>query len=146
VFIALRIEWAKAYARSRRWDEEVQLLREEFRRVPITLEWQAKMWERRASEVDVGTGVLEQAYAEGMVAYALKQEALLHDIGERAKRVETAAKVARGKKRPRAPIVDPLQDAMGRNRGDEAEEEDDGDDDAVLWARADDGDGDEERG
>jgi hypothetical protein len=41
------------------------------------------MWERRASEVDVGTGVLEQVYAEGMVAYALKQEALLHDIGER---------------------------------------------------------------
>ncbi|KAJ7889382.1 hypothetical protein B0H14DRAFT_2561881 [Mycena olivaceomarginata] len=36
----------------------------EFRRVPITLEWQAKMWEWRASEVDVGTGVLEQAAGE----------------------------------------------------------------------------------
>jgi hypothetical protein len=35
---------------------------------------------------------------------------------------------------------------MGRNKGDEAEEEDDGDDDAVLWEGADDGDGDEEQG
>jgi hypothetical protein len=80
-----------------------------------------------------------------MAAYALKQEALFRDIAERARRAETAPKVARGKKRPRAPIVDPLQDAMGRNRGDEAEAEDDGDDDAVLWAGVDDGDGDEER-
>jgi hypothetical protein len=85
-------------------------------------------------------------YAEGMVAYALKQEALFRDIAERARKAETASKVARGKKRPRAPILDPLQDAIGRNKGDEAEEEDDGDDDAVLWEGADDGDGDEEQG
>ncbi|KAJ7884187.1 hypothetical protein B0H14DRAFT_3082403 [Mycena olivaceomarginata] len=125
---ALRIEWAKAYARSRRWDEEVRLLREEFRRVPITLEWQAEMWERRASEVDVGTGVLEQAYAEGMAAYALKQEALFQGRRGRELRLWT-----------------PYKTQWEENRGDEAEAEDDGDDDAVLWAGADDGDGDEER-
>ncbi|KAJ7792665.1 hypothetical protein B0H14DRAFT_3094155 [Mycena olivaceomarginata] len=45
---ALRIEWAKAYARSRRWNEEVRLLKEEFRRLPISLEWQGALWAERA--------------------------------------------------------------------------------------------------
>ncbi|KAJ7791306.1 hypothetical protein B0H14DRAFT_3500650 [Mycena olivaceomarginata] len=85
------------------------------------------VWERRASEVDVGTGVLEQAYAEGdggICAEAggvREEEAASSDCGPPTRR--------NGKK----------------TEGDEAEAEDDGDDDAVLWAGADDGDGDEER-
>jgi hypothetical protein len=50
--------------------------------MPISLEWQARMWEQRASRVDLGAGVLEATYTEGMVAYALKQEVLFRDIAE----------------------------------------------------------------
>ncbi|KIJ89975.1 hypothetical protein K443DRAFT_55668, partial [Laccaria amethystina LaAM-08-1] len=38
---SVRIEWAKARARYLRWSEEVQLLKEEMRRVRKTLEWEA---------------------------------------------------------------------------------------------------------
>ncbi|KAJ7352108.1 hypothetical protein DFH08DRAFT_956919 [Mycena albidolilacea] len=91
---ALRIEWAKAYARARRWNEEVRLLTEEFRRVPISLECEADRWLERARVVPVGTDALHEAYAQGMIAYAIKQESL-------------------GKKRPRPANIDPLVEAMG---------------------------------
>ncbi|KAJ7019058.1 hypothetical protein C8F04DRAFT_1276699 [Mycena alexandri] len=42
---AVRVEWSKAQARRDRWVEEVQLLREEMRRVMCFLQWQAVWWE-----------------------------------------------------------------------------------------------------
>ncbi|KAF8205189.1 hypothetical protein K438DRAFT_1543320, partial [Mycena galopus ATCC 62051] len=44
-FDPLRIEWTKAYARTRRWEEETRLLAEEARRLPISLEYCAREWE-----------------------------------------------------------------------------------------------------
>ncbi|KAJ3963733.1 hypothetical protein EV361DRAFT_813085 [Lentinula raphanica] len=61
----LRVEWCKAYARVRRWNEEVQLIQEEQRRCLETLEWQAKWWEQRAN-VPQFLG----SHAEGVAAYA----------------------------------------------------------------------------
>ncbi|KAK7050421.1 CxC2 domain-containing protein [Favolaschia claudopus] len=48
---ALRIEWTKARARARRWEEEVQLLEEEYRRVLISFEHEASGWEERAKQI-----------------------------------------------------------------------------------------------
>ncbi|KAJ7271751.1 hypothetical protein C8J57DRAFT_1226330 [Mycena rebaudengoi] len=42
---ALRIEWAKARARSLQWSEEVDLLEEEMRRITQFLFWHASWWE-----------------------------------------------------------------------------------------------------
>ncbi|KAJ7028941.1 hypothetical protein C8F04DRAFT_1265508 [Mycena alexandri] len=42
---ALRIERAKAYARSRRWKEEIRLLQEECRRILVSFEYEAWRWE-----------------------------------------------------------------------------------------------------
>ncbi|KAJ7788512.1 hypothetical protein B0H14DRAFT_3504207 [Mycena olivaceomarginata] len=92
----LRIEWAKAYARAQRWKEEVRLLMEEFRQLPISLEFEADLWRERASAVPVGASELNDAYVQGMVAYALKQEALFRDIAARARQTETAPKVKVG--------------------------------------------------
>ncbi|KAJ7823928.1 hypothetical protein B0H13DRAFT_2375773 [Mycena leptocephala] len=50
---ALRIEWCKAYARSRRWNEEVAMLREEFRRIPISLTFEAELWIARGKAVPI---------------------------------------------------------------------------------------------
>ncbi|KAF7360081.1 hypothetical protein MVEN_00736200 [Mycena venus] len=140
---ALRIEWAKAYARSRRWDEEVRLLREEFRRLPISLEFEADIWARQAKRVPE-MDELDQAYAEGMVAYALKQQAMFLELAARARETETAPRLEKGKKRARAPVVDPLMDAMNTAAVpfEEEEGDDDGDGDVALGAE-DDGDGDD---
>ncbi|KAJ7028207.1 hypothetical protein C8F04DRAFT_1291706 [Mycena alexandri] len=71
---ALRIEWAKAYARSRRWKEEVRLLEEEYRRILVSFEHEALRWERRVVAIPVGE--VEEGYAQGAVAYGLKQAAM----------------------------------------------------------------------
>ncbi|KAJ7840811.1 hypothetical protein B0H14DRAFT_3457824 [Mycena olivaceomarginata] len=42
---ALCMEWCKAYARVRRWAEEVQLVKEEVRCIGVTLEYRAVEWE-----------------------------------------------------------------------------------------------------
>ncbi|KAJ7912792.1 hypothetical protein B0H13DRAFT_2232409 [Mycena leptocephala] len=64
ILIALRAEWSKAWSRTRRWTEEVRLLKEEMRRIPITLLWKAGWWEERSRAS----------------AYALRQAALFRGI------------------------------------------------------------------
>ncbi|KAK1223876.1 hypothetical protein PQX77_013242 [Marasmius sp. AFHP31] len=41
---ALRIEWAKSWARKRRWEEELALVEEEMRWVVVTLRYEAQVW------------------------------------------------------------------------------------------------------
>ncbi|KAG2153817.1 hypothetical protein DEU56DRAFT_868442 [Suillus clintonianus] len=63
------IKWCKSRARALRWSEEVELLREEMRRVLKFFAWQAAWWEdqgkRRVGEC--------AAHAEGVYAYAVRQ-------------------------------------------------------------------------
>ena len=68
-WVGLRCEWAKSKARAERWDEEVQLVGEEMRRVLAFLEWKASWWDRqRKAQLNVSGDVLEGAHA-----YAAKQ-------------------------------------------------------------------------
>ncbi|KAJ6448052.1 hypothetical protein C8R47DRAFT_1085105 [Mycena vitilis] len=66
---SLRVEWSRAKARKRRWEEEVLILREEMRRVLRYLEWQAGWWMVRVS---VRKGEAE-ALRAGLSAYAQRQ-------------------------------------------------------------------------
>ncbi|KAJ6467623.1 hypothetical protein C8R47DRAFT_942443, partial [Mycena vitilis] len=75
---ALRIEWAKAWARSRRWTEEVRLLEEEWRRLPVSFAHREQQWVKRAQAVP--TGSIPFAEAQGKVAYAAKQVQLYRDL------------------------------------------------------------------
>ncbi|KAK7002031.1 hypothetical protein R3P38DRAFT_3609029 [Favolaschia claudopus] len=77
----LRIEWTKARARARRWQKEVALLEEEYRRVLISFEHEAAGWEERAKNIPVGT--VEVGYAQGAVAYALKQARMYRDLASK---------------------------------------------------------------
>ncbi|TEB28145.1 hypothetical protein FA13DRAFT_1711969 [Coprinellus micaceus] len=65
-----RAEWCKARARVQRWREEVQLIKEEMRRVVVYLHWKAGWWEgqgiRRSDDIDVDV-------AHGLEAYSAKQ-------------------------------------------------------------------------
>ncbi|KAJ7094831.1 hypothetical protein C8R44DRAFT_749409 [Mycena epipterygia] len=78
---ALRVEWSKAKARKNRWDEEVELLREEMRRVIRYLDWQTVLWETRAVESEARVG-LAGAVRVGIKAYASKQATFHHELCE----------------------------------------------------------------
>ncbi|KAG0708157.1 hypothetical protein DFH29DRAFT_979482 [Suillus ampliporus] len=72
----MRIEWCKARARAMHWAEEVELLKEEMRRILQFLEWDAQHWDERGLE-----NTLEDAgedEREGRMAYAKRQASLRH--------------------------------------------------------------------
>ncbi|KAJ7136249.1 hypothetical protein C8R46DRAFT_1234781 [Mycena filopes] len=73
---ALRVEWCKAYSRSRRWREELVLLEEEMRRTIEYGEWAERRWVTRSTARTVMLGSsarMTAEVAEGVRAYALKQ-------------------------------------------------------------------------
>ncbi|KAJ7016376.1 hypothetical protein C8F04DRAFT_981782 [Mycena alexandri] len=73
---ALRVEWCKAYSRSRRWREELVLVEEEMRRTIEFGEWARRRWLARATArtVILGKGgAMSAEVAEGVRAYALEQ-------------------------------------------------------------------------
>ncbi|KAJ6506688.1 hypothetical protein C8R45DRAFT_816824 [Mycena sanguinolenta] len=67
---ALRVEWCKAYARMRRWHEDVVLVEEEMRRTIQYGYWQAGQWLDRSVARD---GEVDGVLQEGLKAYALEQ-------------------------------------------------------------------------
>ncbi|KAJ6488289.1 hypothetical protein C8R47DRAFT_1216093 [Mycena vitilis] len=108
---ALRIEWAKAWARSRRWKEEVLLVEEEYRRVLVSFEHEAVFWEGRARAVPVG--VIPVELAEGQISYAIGKAQMFRKLAERVTVRMTEIHHGRGKKRtmpttaPDAPTTAP---------------------------------------
>ncbi|KAJ7601986.1 hypothetical protein DFH06DRAFT_1351802 [Mycena polygramma] len=75
---SVRVEWSKVRARRDRWVEEVELLREESKRVLRFLRWLQKEWESRVERCkDV-----DPKLAARLKAYALQQVAVHRWIGE----------------------------------------------------------------
>ncbi|TRM55258.1 hypothetical protein BD626DRAFT_553106 [Schizophyllum amplum] len=69
LYEGVRVEWCKAYARLRRWQEQIPLLREEMRRTTVSLKRREEEWElRRTSDTREG------ALGEGARAYAARQQ------------------------------------------------------------------------
>ncbi|KAJ7831676.1 hypothetical protein B0H13DRAFT_1915348 [Mycena leptocephala] len=68
---SVRVEWSKARARRDRWVEEVDILREEMKRVLRFLRWIQVEWRRRAELRDI-----DPQLAAGLKAYALRQVAV----------------------------------------------------------------------
>ncbi|KAF7306305.1 CxC2 domain-containing protein [Mycena indigotica] len=93
---ALRIEWAKSYARMRRWKEEVRILAAEAGRIPLSFAAEENAWIERAKKINVSELGGEQA--EGAIAYATKHADLYRNLARRAEATMTRPKVARGKK------------------------------------------------
>ncbi|KAK0438380.1 hypothetical protein EV421DRAFT_1714308, partial [Armillaria borealis] len=82
---ALRIEWCKARARMLWWEEEIQLLDEEMRRVISFADWKARWWSERAELRPDASPELQ----EGLKAFALE-----HAISEGCKKARVAEKWA----------------------------------------------------
>ncbi|KAJ7106182.1 hypothetical protein C8R44DRAFT_886074 [Mycena epipterygia] len=75
---ALRIEWAKAHARSMRWYEEVDLLEEEMRCIVAFMSWHADWWEEQIAQ----RGLAEGPQLEGKTVYAMRQATLQRDLAD----------------------------------------------------------------
>ncbi|KAF7324862.1 CxC2 domain-containing protein [Mycena kentingensis (nom. inval.)] len=91
----LRIEWCKAYARARRWEEEVRVLEEEWRRYPLSLAHDERQWLARLStDTSEAPDLLE-----GRNAYAHKQAALFRGLIARAETIRTEVWKGRGHRR-----------------------------------------------
>jgi hypothetical protein len=95
--LGLRMEWAKAYARTRRWQEEVRILEEEWRRVPLSLEYEAARWDTRAQSVS--SIATSKQLQDGMTAYACKQAEMFRDLIAQAEAVRTEDWKGRGHRR-----------------------------------------------
>ncbi|KAF9457802.1 hypothetical protein BDZ94DRAFT_1285142 [Collybia nuda] len=76
---ALRVEWCRARARAMRWDEEVELLQEEMRRILAFLKWHELWWEQQG----VAASSSDAATNEGKIAYSRKQASLRRMLHER---------------------------------------------------------------
>nr|GAT42823.1 predicted protein [Mycena chlorophos] len=128
---AIRIEWTKAWARVRRWDEEVRILQEEWRRLPLSLKYQQDRWRSRAAMVPVG--IVPAAEAEGMIAYAVKQMALYEGLMVRAEITRTEPKLGRGHRRRWYNAETDFGTELGNGGdGNNAELDDEDDDDEEL--------------
>ncbi|KAF7304804.1 CxC2 domain-containing protein [Mycena kentingensis (nom. inval.)] len=96
---SVRIEWCKAYARTRRWREEVRILEEEWRRFPLSMAFEERRWADRAASLDTASMNVEDA--EGLLAYAAKQTDVFRGIARRAEAARTAPAYRRGVRRVR---------------------------------------------
>ncbi|KAJ7430009.1 hypothetical protein B0H11DRAFT_1765883 [Mycena galericulata] len=72
---ALRVEWCKAYSRSKRWREDLVMVEEEMRRTIEFGEWAEKRWTTRATMRTQMLGTskpMTPEVEEGVRAYALE--------------------------------------------------------------------------
>lgn len=77
--LVLRSEFAKSWAHVHRWTEEVALLREEMRRVTVSLQHRGQQWEKRATMTHHQS---RPDYANGLTAYAYSQADLLYSLAD----------------------------------------------------------------
>ncbi|KAJ7496076.1 hypothetical protein B0H11DRAFT_1716264 [Mycena galericulata] len=70
-YCSIRVEWCRAKVRKNRWEEEVELLREEARRVVHYLEWQVRWWNERSTVRETES----EEMRGGLAAYAKKSAA-----------------------------------------------------------------------
>ncbi|KAF7324213.1 CxC2 domain-containing protein [Mycena kentingensis (nom. inval.)] len=99
----LRIEWTKAYARVWPWREEVRVLEEEWRRLPISMAHEQKHWVSRGAAVET-VGKSEE-HLDGLRAYAAKQAAMYGDLILRSEVIRTEELKGRGHRRRAKQVV-----------------------------------------
>jgi hypothetical protein len=88
LYEGVRVEWCKAYARVKRWQEEVLLLQEEMARCLRSLEWQATVWDGRAAEPHYsGKRTYSPMHRDGAMVFAARQAALRRALAARFRRM-----------------------------------------------------------
>ncbi|KAJ3510330.1 hypothetical protein NMY22_g16006 [Coprinellus aureogranulatus] len=81
-----KIEWAKSRARSLRYQEEVQIVKEEMNRTVRFFMWKERDWRKRADAKEMaasqsaGADCLTSEHAEGLKAYAERQASICREM------------------------------------------------------------------
>ncbi|OAX31082.1 hypothetical protein K503DRAFT_704266 [Rhizopogon vinicolor AM-OR11-026] len=70
----MQIEWCKARACAKCWEEEVELLMEEMRPILQFFKWEACHWNELWKECAIEPA--EDSLREGLIAYAARQASL----------------------------------------------------------------------
>ncbi|KAJ7093330.1 hypothetical protein B0H15DRAFT_776920 [Mycena belliarum] len=155
---ALRIEWAKTRALGLRNTEEVDLLEEEMRRVPVYMRWRADWWESKKLHVDEDQRpdlLDDERQREGHDAYATRQARIMRSIATRfEEKWETIpalleagrAQVALAEAQAAAHAAAGASGSSDDEGGDDLDEHDDVDDEDDGGDDEDDGGDDEDEG
>ncbi|KAJ3817611.1 hypothetical protein F5880DRAFT_1492633, partial [Lentinula raphanica] len=69
----IRVEFCKAHARAKRWEEEVVLIEEEMHRCLVLLEVRAQVWDNRTDFTGPRAEGTDSIQREGVAAYAASQ-------------------------------------------------------------------------
>jgi hypothetical protein len=80
----VHLQWLRSRARAKRWEEEVELVLGEMRRVSKFLEYERERWLGEAKRRGAGVGSPEVVAApliEGLSAYAYRQAELRNHLG-----------------------------------------------------------------
>jgi hypothetical protein len=75
----MQVEWSKARARMKRWNEELLIVQEEMRRAIVYLVWKAGWWRERSSLRDH----MDETILSGVSGYAHKQAMICSRMAER---------------------------------------------------------------
>jgi hypothetical protein len=123
---ALRIEWAKAYSRTRRWKEQVLMLEEEYRRVGESFEHDAQVWEAHVAALP--ECAMSPEVTQGAIAYGTQQAAMYRALAKGVVMAWTEEHRGRGRQRVLRP--------PNLEEGEEQEEgaDDDSNSDDAGWA------------
>ena len=76
----IRVDWAKAQERAKRFEEEVELCTEEMRRTLAYFSWNALEWERRGEVRANGDNPPPDNVLQGLRAYASRQSAMFREM------------------------------------------------------------------
>ena len=76
----IRVDWAKAQERAKRFEEEVELCTEEMRRTLAYFSWNALEWEKRAEARANGDSRPSDNVLQGLRAYALRRSAMFREM------------------------------------------------------------------
>ena len=74
--LAVRMQWAKSYARATQWQEEVLILCEEMSRVAMSFIYEATKW--RSCVIESSDG--DMKFRDGRNAYAWEHSALYENL------------------------------------------------------------------
>ncbi|KAF9037328.1 hypothetical protein BDZ89DRAFT_1220764 [Hymenopellis radicata] len=110
------MEWLKSRARSNRWSEDVNLLKEEMRRIAVTLEARAVWWDAHRESEDT---CLELEIKEGIRAYAAQQACVQRTLVDSFGSIWEAGGIE-------------VDDSEDWNETNEPEEEDESDDESIV--------------
>ena len=102
------MEWSKARARRDRWKEEVSLLREEMRRVLVSLVWRSDNWRRKGDTKVISALTNCPQLLDGLHAYAERQARVFRDIHDHF------LGIWKGFELPREPLTEPAP-PLGRD-------------------------------